>query len=299
MLLSIPLNTQQITLTAILSKLAYQPLITIQNQWKKFRDVQPTIPTDEDTILHDFMYHVHESPILLESNVPSEDTQVYIFKQKQAIYISFRGTSSLLDFTANVDIQRYCLYHHCSVPVPKHVTIHKGFYEQYRAIEDHLFSIIDETSQQQDTHPLQIVFCGHSLGGALAQIAAAHVASHPSFKNIANISCITFGGPRVGNKAFASWFSTMVPHHYRIVHKHDPIPNVPVLPFWQHTKGVCLYFTNRQNISIRTRDTIWYKRIFSFIKYTFHWSLENHAIDVYVQLCIIMFDPYCKFADFV
>ena len=37
----------------------------------------------------------------------------------------------------------------------------------------------------------------------------------------------TQGQPRVGDSLFASWYNSIMPYHYRAVHKEDPIPHCP------------------------------------------------------------------------
>ena len=43
----------------------------------------------------------------------------------------------------------------------------------------------------------------------------------------ADIRCITFGSPRVGNKAFKRAFQTLVGTSLRLVHGGDPVPVLP------------------------------------------------------------------------
>lgn len=58
------------------------------------------------------------------------------------------------------------------------------------------------------------ILVGSSLGGAIAQLLAVKY----------QVPCITFGSPRVGNKAFAD---LVTPLHTRVVNPGDPIPYVP------------------------------------------------------------------------
>ena len=43
----------------------------------------------------------------------------------------------------------------------------------------------------------------------------------------ADIRCVTFGSPRVGNKAFKRAFHTLVGTSLRLVHGGDPVPVLP------------------------------------------------------------------------
>ena len=43
----------------------------------------------------------------------------------------------------------------------------------------------------------------------------------------ADISCITFGSPRVANKVFGKAFNALVGTSLRLVHGFDPVPALP------------------------------------------------------------------------
>jgi hypothetical protein len=60
---------------------------------------------------------------------------------------------------------------------------------------------------------------GHSLGGALATLAAAHIGQD------AVQGLYTYGCPRVGDAAFAGKLPAR--SHYRFVHRDDWVPTVP------------------------------------------------------------------------
>jgi hypothetical protein len=69
---------------------------------------------------------------------------------------------------------------------------------------------------------LKFWFTGHSLGAALATLAAY------DFGNVQAL--YTYGSPRVGNLGFARAFSRSDVPHYRVVHHHDIVTQVP-FPF--------------------------------------------------------------------
>lgn len=265
----------RVALHAMLSKLSYSSPAKVKETWKDC--------TSEHVLLQDFMKNVRMEPIFIDSPTPYEDTQVYVFNHDDCVYVSFRGSSSTADFIADIDIRRYCLDNECSVPIPSGVTLHQGFYEQYRVVQDQLFAKLEDLLEDRDDIPISI--CGHSLGASLGQIAAAHISSYPSFKSH-KVSCITFGGPRVGNRAFSAWYESCVDTPLRIVHWYDPIPNLPILPFWQHTNGECIYFTKTKT-RIMKRDLPWFQRVYWILKYVMPWSvlyLKDHAMDVYVDI---------------
>eukprot|EP00960_Hanusia_phi_P053868 762478-Hanusia_phi.AAC.19 len=80
----------------------------------------------------------------------------------------------------------------------------------------HITAILDNNPSIQ-----KINVCGHSLGGALATIAAVDLSLWSASKY--NICCFTIGCPRVGNKAFKRLFNYQVKHVHRLVNQNDPI----------------------------------------------------------------------------
>ena len=84
---------------------------------------------------------------------------------------------------------------------------------------------------------------GHSLGGAMAILAAADIKL--TFHRVDEV--YTFGQPRVGNAAFAKWFETQIPQTYRLVHNADIVPHVPPSNFgFQHSSTQYWYAADMQ-----------------------------------------------------
>jgi hypothetical protein len=75
----------------------------------------------------------------------------------------------------------------------------------------------------------KILVTGHSLGGALAVLAAADIKR--SFPDLADneLDLYTFGCPRVGTPLFAEYIFKLfaVGHYYRITHANDLVPHLP------------------------------------------------------------------------
>lgn len=79
--------------------------------------------------------------------------------------------------------------------------------------------------------PRRILCTGFSLGGGLATIAALWAAlAVPT----ADVRCITFGAPRVGNSDFVAAFVNSVGCQYRVVYEADPTPHHPRPVFYTH-----------------------------------------------------------------
>ena len=108
-----------------------------------------------------------------------------------------------------------------------------------------------------------IFFCGHSLGGALAMLAAARWAARSGAGNsAANCGSLTsassveppraatwvysFGQPRVGNRAWACWYDRQLRQRsFRVVHAEDVVARVPwLLGMYRHAGRK--FFTTRR-----------------------------------------------------
>jgi triacylglycerol lipase len=139
----------------------------------------------------------------------------YIVEGAHIIAVVFRGTKSIQDWETDFNIGMVN-----PLNTDPKLRVHRGFYQAFCALSDGqrgLREKIDELKATQETIP--IYFSGHSLGGALAQIATA------AFGSDQIAACYTFGSPRVGNSFFDLWVK---PPSYRVDNYADIVPQVPV-----------------------------------------------------------------------
>lgn len=68
----------------------------------------------------------------------------------------------------------------------------------------------------------KIVFTGHSLGGAVATVAAAKARKLGYAADL-----YVYGSPRIGNEAFARFVTDQPGRNYRVTHTTDPVPRIP------------------------------------------------------------------------
>jgi pimeloyl-ACP methyl ester carboxylesterase len=74
---------------------------------------------------------------------------------------------------------------------------------------------------------VRVTFTGHSLGGALALLAARDAAAaHPDV----TVAAVTFSAPRVGNRAFCEGLTSRGVRVLRVAVRHDVVPLVPSVP---------------------------------------------------------------------
>lgn len=114
--------------------------------------------------------------------------------------------------------------------------VHVGFLDAYMSVRKRVLGALLELYGGRDgkgpAASLPLFFTGHSLGGAMAIFGCYEAARY--FKRIGiakrqDISCTTFGCPRVGNEAFKMRYERLVETHWRFEMAADPIPNMSTL----------------------------------------------------------------------
>ena len=110
--------------------------------------------------------------------------------------------------------------------------VHTGFHNTYNITKtDKPSNVPSRIIENYFTgkNPTRIHVIGHSLGGALANLAAEQLAR----MNVADIRVYTFGAPRVGHRGFSDALASAVGSEriYRVYHPADPVPMVPIWPY--------------------------------------------------------------------
>ena len=136
----------------------------------------------------------------------------YILKSSVNNIIVFRGTQEPEEWIANLNAKQIDYQN----DNPQAGKVHQGFSELY-------FSGLEEKVQIELTKlnpDLPCYVTGHSLGGAMAVLAALNIALNFSeFKT--QIQMYNYAPPRVGNPTFAKFYSDLVPNSYRVVNQTD------------------------------------------------------------------------------
>lgn len=197
------------------------------------------------------------------------DTQVNILNNNNTLYICFRGTSSLQDWKINLD-SRLIEYKKNN----NKFKIHNGFYTQYNSVKNNIMPFIMKNNTYNN-----IVICGHSLGGALATICSFDLCD-----NIynSNITCVTFGSPRVGDKKFVNLYNNYNISTHRIVISGDPVPKWPLNGNYIHICS-CIYFKDKKIYIKPNKAYISIKRFLIYIL-NFDHNLYSHNINNYISI---------------
>ncbi len=212
-------STQRSLLMAKAAYLAYQDKQFVAEVVGRWGAALKNCPNSE-IIRHDFRYF----------NNRGRDTQAYIVRSDQFMLLAFRGSQEPKDWLTNFTTQL------CSFTIQKEgVTsissykgrVHTGFFLAWAIIEPAVLAQIYRWRKEfaQQGKPLPPIYVtGHSLGGALATVAAAALVEH----KIEVAGVYTFGQPRVGDRTFVKQLSLNTGGKiFRFVNNNDMVPHVP------------------------------------------------------------------------
>ncbi|KAL5035325.1 hypothetical protein RTP6_003039 [Batrachochytrium dendrobatidis] len=203
-------------------------------------------------------------------------------ESSETIIVAFRGTDDMNDWKANIRMvprATFWLNHmvgtksrrrfpkfHRSVPPPKSRT-HSGFHKEYNKVRNAVLLVMDAVKL---LHPnFKVVFTGHSLGGALSTMAALDYYDKYGGGAIRNAYLYTYGSPKVGNKVFADWFSSLpFGGIYRLAHVSDIVPHLPpsffgyahIRPDYEITQDKTVFSCSGNNVGevyVRQATSIW------------------------------------------
>lgn len=156
--------------------------------------------------------------VKIESKMTS--TTAFFVRRKTIDIIVFRGTQQVGDWAFNL----------MPVPVPyANRMCHAGFTMAHKSVWKEIEKHIDYNKRT--------LVCGHSLGGALAELSAAKLNGKHK-----NLSLITFGKPNTFFKGFKKPFN--LDDQISVVNGSDSVARVPRLFYGPSKSQDMLYFSN-------------------------------------------------------
>jgi predicted lipase len=156
------------------------------------------------------------------------DTQAYTMASDTMIVTAFRGTEpvQLRDWLSDTTTPPW-------TGPARTGLVHYGFAEALRAVLPSVLGAIEELRDDEQT----IWFTGHSLGGALAMLAAAWV--HFEDPKLSAQGVYTFGQPRTCDDALAKAYDKALEGRtFRVVNNNDVVAQVPPEPVFHHVKSL-------------------------------------------------------------
>ncbi|MGO9467503.1 MAG: lipase family protein [Isosphaeraceae bacterium] len=163
--------------------------------------------------------------------ISADNTQVYVGGNDQAVVVAFRGSQAPTTLDGVKDWLLTNANNYLILPEGRSGTdfaaagvgarFHRGFLEALEMVWGPLSAMINQELKAKD-RPLWVT--GHSLGGALALLAAWRFQ-----RNFLPVSAVvTFGAPMVGNKAASDAFEREFPAKiFRYVDIEDVVPLLP------------------------------------------------------------------------
>jgi len=144
----------------------------------------------------------------------------YVGYTKNEVVVSFRGTVllSLRNWIKNLQFATTQL-----PSAPAGVEVHIGFLKTWITLKNGILVAVRKALERTGFKKISIN--GHSLGGAIATLAALDL--YNTFYLNASISVWTFGSPRVGETSFSSYFNRFKIPTIRMVNNLDIVPHVP------------------------------------------------------------------------
>ena len=103
--------------------------------------------------------------------------------------------------------------------------MHKGFLTTWRAphLHEPVLGLVRQIlAAAPNPDGVRVLCTGHSLGGAVAQLASFDIARELGVPP-ARVSVYTFGSPRIGNRALAAEVAEVVPDTWHVINDQDVV----------------------------------------------------------------------------
>ena len=166
---------------------------------------------DKETV--EKQLRVWQYELITEITDADTETNAYLAEKDDHMVLSFRGTSSLKDFITDVDVRK-------TSPDWANGEIHRGFAGALDSVWPDIKEQLGKPRQQQK----ELWLTGHSLGAALAQLAALRLTK----LGYQVRAVYTYGTPRIGNKAFVADYDRLVGNRtFPHINRNDLVTRVP------------------------------------------------------------------------
>ncbi len=261
-------------LMAQLSGLAYLHLETPEGRANLEAAIEPS-----GFRLINAYWHDPDNQQAFSSDYRDLGTQAYLVEHDELAVLVFRGSTDVTDWKTNFNLRKIKVDVGEFGGKDEFVKVHRGFYEAFAQRRPMMQDDIDQIKTSTPDKPIYIT--GHSLGGALAQIATA------AFTSDQIAACYTFGSPRAGGRHFDRFVK---PPHYRITNGKDIVPFTPFFVLgYDHTGDSRHIGGNPARLFRRARSVLKHTWLFplaaiSFIFRTQFIGVRDHSIDRYAEL---------------
>ena len=196
----------------------------------------------------------------------AENIQGFAARKDDDLWIVFCGTNDAEDWLDNLDARKEETGSGC---------VHAGFNQALDEVWDTVLSAINQTDWNC------IHFVGHSMGGALAALAASRSAQ---IKMWMETYLWTFGQPRCGDSQWAEKMHFFIPKpSIRVLNAGDLVPHLPTCLRFTHA-GLRIYFDHKGR---PIKPTLWHRMSSGFKALVTHRkaalvTLQSHAMSQYL-----------------
>ncbi|KAL9047412.1 MAG: hypothetical protein Q9214_000003 [Letrouitia sp. 1 TL-2023] len=155
---------------------------------------------------------VYEFQNSLETDVTG---YVAVDKTRSLTVLAFRGSSSVRNFITDANFPL----------VPTDIcdgcTAHGGFWKSWLEARTGVTAALKTAAAANPNN--KVIITGHSLGGAIADFAAAEVR-----KSGVAADLFTYGAPRIAGKKLSDFITNQnAGGNFRVTHLNDPVPRLP------------------------------------------------------------------------
>lgn len=204
------------------------PLVQAAYQVFHNPDVDPTLPggyqktalLEADPTLLDLITDLSENARSFVQTVAGITTVFGLVGKNTATktaFVAIRGTQTQTEWLQNLDVDTTGYR-----PVPDFGDVHMGWMGLYETMRANLAANLPAACAGCD----QLIVTGHSLGAALAVLAAPDIAKNVSV--VPEPKLTTFGGPRPGLHDFVVPFNLLIDSCFRVVNLFDIVPHLPL-----------------------------------------------------------------------
>jgi triacylglycerol lipase len=152
---------------------------------------------------------IHELGYTKSVLVDYKGAECLIVENSERVVLAFRGTEPKEFSDIKADLKAW------KRPSDTEGMVHAGFYDYLERIWEHAEAYCSTPARKKK----ELYICGHSLGGAMATLAASRLSDRV-------VACYTYGSPRVGGR---DWLAKQTFENHRYVNNNDVVPRVP---FW-------------------------------------------------------------------
>lgn len=188
--------------------------------------------------------------------------QVLWMSTKDTEILAVRGTLTSQDMWTNLQAYQVPFKQYKDTNVykqtNKELLVHNGFAERTYTIATQMHKFINKIQKNKK----KVIFCGHSLGGAVAALLKLHF--NPILEDV---ELYTYGMPRIGNHYAMKEIESKCAEFYNVVNACDLIPQFPTCVF-PDIRGQWLY-THGSNVK--------------YIEFQTGSWLGNHSLDNYIN----------------